>query len=338
MSQNRLFETYLTAIDEELRTVINSAPSAPFFDVMLSYPFGWVDELGNPYHMPAGKRIRPLLVLLSAATVGGDWEKALPAAAGIEILHNFSLVHDDIEDQSETRHNRPTAWKIWGNANAINLGDALFVMAYRALTRLQPLGLKPETILRVYEVFTENNLELTRGQHLDMRFETQPIISTEDYVSMVKGKTAALVASCTEIGALIGSEDPQRARHFAEFGLNLGIAFQIRDDILGIWGDPEKTGKSAAIDIISRKKSLPVLYGLEQNSDLKALYLQPEFSDADVTRTVQLLNAVNAQEHAVELETRYHQQAMQALENANPSGAEAEVLLRLTNSLLQREA
>ena len=195
---------YLPAIDAEMRRVVAAAPAAPDFDVLLKYPLGWVDEDNQPYAQPTGKRIRPLLLLLCTEAAGGDWHDALPAAAAVELLHNFTLLHDDIQDNSPMRHGRPTVWKIWGRANAINAGDALFTLAYCALQRLGS-DHAAGVLLRVWGVFNQTMLELTRGQHLDMRFETQPHVSVDDYLSMVRGKTAALLAACAQIGALVGS-------------------------------------------------------------------------------------------------------------------------------------
>ncbi|MFN8560623.1 MAG: polyprenyl synthetase family protein [Anaerolineae bacterium] len=234
---------------------------------------------------------------MCAEAVGGDWQAALPAAAAVELLPNFSLIHDDIQDDSPTRHNRPSVWMIWGRANAINAGDALFALAYTALQHLDTAQIAPETALKVWAIFNFTNLELTRGQHLDMRFEHQETVTVDEYLSMIGGKSAALVAACAQMGALIGCGDEATAEHFGDFGRNLGLAFQIRDDILGIWGDPTVTGKSAATDILSRKKSLPVLYGLSQSARLHEVYRTEPFGDAQVSEAVALLDSVGAQEY-----------------------------------------
>ena len=333
-----LASRYLAAIDAAMRQVIDSIPlaDAEDFRTMLRYPLGWVDEHNQRYPQQTGKRIRPILLLLAAEAAGGDWHTALPAAAAVELLHNFSLIHDDIQDDSDIRHGRPTVWKIWGRADAINAGDALFASAYHALNQLAATDLDARVILAVWAIFNRTNLELTRGQHLDMRFEKQAIVSVEEYISMIGGKSAALVSACAQMGALIGSGDEALATHFAAFGRDLGIAFQIRDDILGIWGKPEVTGKSAATDILSRKKSLPVLYGLAQSDALVELYRRPAFSDADVNEAVRRLDAVQAQEYAVKQETRYFRSAIDALEAANLPGKAAQGLLALAEALFQR--
>ena len=330
-------QKFFAELDDTLRQVVQAVPEpAPGFAVMLRYAMGWVDANDQPYHQAAGKRIRPLLLLLCAEAAGGSWRTALPAAAAAELLHNFSLIHDDIQDDSPTRHGRPTVWKVWGQANAINAGDALFTLSYSALESLSNEQLSPETVIKVWRIFNTTALELTRGQHLDMRFEHQESVSIEDYVWMIQGKSAALLAACAQIGALIASNDEDLASRYAEFALNLGIAFQIHDDILGIWGDPSVTGKSAATDIISRKKSLPVLYGLSQSAALKTIYERVTFTEGDVGEAIDALDVIDARAYTQESETAYYQRALAALEGANPQGNAADGLMQLVEALFQR--
>lgn len=309
---------YLEALDKTLRHIVDTRlRDEDGFGLMLRYAMGWLNADGTPYHQPSGKRLRPLLLFLCAEAAHGDWQKTLPAAAAVELLHNFSLIHDDIQDNSETRHNRPTVWKIWGVANAINAGDAMFTLAYQALESLTGT-LSADQLLYLWRVFNATNIELTRGQHLDMRFETQPSVSVADYISMIKGKSAALIATSALFGAFIPTADVVLAEYYASFGLNLGIAFQIHDDILGIWGDPSLTGKSVATDIVSRKKSLPVLYGLERSTELAEMYARPSLSDEDVLAIVERLTQLGAQEYAAQEELAYYTKAKEALAQANP--------------------
>lgn len=334
---NQFMARYLSELDATMRQVVDVlAPQTPDFGVMVRYALGWVDQDGQPYHAPTGKRIRPVLLMLCAETAGGDWRQALPAAAAVELLHNFSLIHDDIQDDSPIRHNRPTVWRVWGHANAINAGDALFTLSHCALERLATVGIAAETVLKAWSIFNSTTVELTRGQHLDMRFEHQPNVAVDEYLSMIQGKSAALLAACAQIGALVASGDENLAALYADFGLNLGLAFQIRDDILGIWGDPAVTGKSAATDIVSRKKSLPVLYGLSQSADLNALYQRTDFGESEVQEAVQILNSLGAQDFTQRNEETFYQRAIASLESANPQGDAAQLLMELVNSLFGR--
>lgn len=327
---------FFPELEVTMRRMAALIPAAPEFSVMLRYPLGWVDEHDQVYNHAAGKRIRPLLLMLAAEAVGGDWRRALPAAAAVELLHNFSLIHDDIQDNSPTRHGRPTVWKIWNTSNAINAGDAMFALAYTALQHLTETDLPPTTILAVWGIFNRTNLELTRGQHLDMRFEHQQVVSVDEYLSMIAGKSAALVSACAQMGALCGGADAQTAAAFADFGLNLGLAFQIRDDILGIWGDPSVTGKSAATDILARKKSLPVLFGLAHSEALTALYAREPFGTDEVEQAVALLSQLGAQAYSVEQETTYYQRAVDALARSGLSDVSLSGLRALSQWLFQR--
>lgn len=328
---------YLAALDQTMREIASDAlqQDEAGFGVMLRYALGWVDQNDQPYPQNTGKRLRPLLMFLCTEAAGGDWQTALPAAAAVEFLHNFSLIHDDVQDDSPTRHNRPTVWKIWGVNNAINAGDALYTMAYMALERLSE-SLPAEQVVHLWRIFSQTNLALTRGQHLDMRFEKQDRVTTDDYIRMIGGKTAALLSASAYMGAYIGCADAKRAGHFAEFGRNVGIAFQIRDDILGIWGDPQVTGKSAATDIVSRKKSLPVLYGLAHSSALRTLYSQPQLSDEDVQQAVSLLDEVDARSYTESLEQGYFSQAMHDLEQASPDLGGGQKINAFVDALFQR--
>lgn len=328
---------YSADLDQALHRVVDTLlPQAPEFGVMLRYALGWVDEHGTPYQSATGKRLRPTLMLLCSEAAGGVWQEALHAAAAVELLHNFSLIHDDIQDNSLTRHGRPTVWQHWGMANAVNAGDAMFALAYGAL-EIQSRALSAKTVRTIWAIFNNTNLELTRGQHLDMRFEHLDTVSTEAYISMISGKSAALLATCAQLGALIATEDESIAQRYADFGLNIGIAFQIRDDILGIWGNPEVTGKSTATDIVARKKSLPVLYGLAQSRELTDVYCKIQFDTEDVAQAVGLLDDVGAQQYARDQERTYFERAMSALNLANPQGEAGQRLRLFVEALFNRD-
>lgn len=334
----QFLERYAASLDAEMQRIVDTAADFPDdFKDMLRYPLGWVNADGSPYHQSTGKRIRPVILLLCTEASGGDWRQALPAAAAVELLHNFSLVHDDIQDNSDLRHNRPTVWKVWGAAKAINVGDAMFALSYRAVEQLSTTGIDAPHVLDAWRIYNRTILELTRGQHLDMSFETRDDITVDDYLSMVRGKTAALLAAAAQLGALVGSGDVSCSEKYAAFGLNLGLAFQIRDDILGIWGAPGQTGKSAATDIIARKKSLPVLYGLSHSPTLRALYAhEGELSAQQVTQAVEHLDTVHAREYAQEREQTYYNAAMSALAGANPQGSAADQLMQIVHALFGR--
>ena len=242
---------WLPRVEEEMREIL-AAPHAAHAAhyAMMHYHLGWADEALQPLAVSSGKRIRPLLCLMACEAVGGNPADAIPAAAAVEILHNFSLVHDDIEDGDETRRHRPTLWALWGVPQAINVGDGMFALAYKALLRMGRRADGTESFpaahgaLEAADLFSEACIRLTEGQHLDLSFEERVDVSSSEYLQMIEGKTAALIAGSTALGALFGGAEQRQEQLLGSFGRNLGLAFQIQDDILGIWGDPARDGKS----------------------------------------------------------------------------------------------
>jgi geranylgeranyl diphosphate synthase, type I len=325
------------AINAQMKAVLNADDAQPdLFHGMMHYHMGWRDEQLQPADVHNGKQIRPVICLLACQAAGGDWQQALPAAAAIELLHNFSLIHDDIEDASSTRRGRPTLWTIWGVEQAINAGDAMFAFAHLALNQLVGRGVAAETAVHALRRFDETCVKLTQGQHADMDFETRDSVTVDEYLAMITGKTAVLLSLCTELGALIAGCEAQTIHNYAQFGLNLGLAFQVIDDILGIWGDEAVIGKSASTDILTKKKTLPVLYSLAQNNSLRQLYEQETTDEAFVQEAIALLNSSNAREYAGQRAAYYSQNALQHLEEAQPSGAAFTALNQLSDKLLQR--
>jgi geranylgeranyl diphosphate synthase type I len=298
---------------------------------MLAYHLGWGPGLAR------GKRLRPLLCLLSCAGAGGDWRQALPVAAAIELIHNFSLIHDDIQDNSPLRHGRPTVWSRWGQAQAINAGDAMFTLAFLAPHRLPALGVSAETTLTVLAELKRTCLALTQGQYLDMSFEQRPTVSVDDYLTMVEKKTAVLIAAAAHLGACLAGAAPEKASAFRNYGLSLGLAFQLQDDLLGIWGDPAVTGKSAASDLEKRKKSLPVVFGLEHSPDFAETYARPSTPGSDVGPLAADLAALGARDYVSDAVHELTGRARGALRLAAPSGPAGEALAELTDQLLSRQ-
>ena len=337
MALAELQERYGAALDDGINLALSALPAdLPELSTMVRYPLGLVDEHGDPVAGAGGKRIRPVLLLSCNIAAGGSWEKALPAAVAVELLHNFSLVHDDIQDDSFFRRGRATVWRLWGRSQAINVGDLLFALAFASLQDLRRTGFPPEVCLAAWKSLVESCLELTRGQHLDMRFECRETVSLDSYLSMIHGKSAALLATCAQIGAILAGAAGDTVKQYARFGRNLGVAFQIRDDILGIWGDEGATGKSAATDLASRKKTLPVLYGLEHSEEFKRVYGQPPVAREDVQTLVALLEDLGALEFARAQETHWARAAEEALTAARPSGVAGDSLHALVAELLQR--
>lgn len=292
----------------------------------IEYHLGWRHPDLSPARTRGGKLLRPTLVLLAAelaagraeagASVGASGgrplpasggrsravERALPAAVCIELIHNFSLIHDDIEDGDEARHHRPTLWKLWGVPQAINTGDALFSLARMSLWGLAERGVAAPVVLEIAALIDRTCLDLCAGQFLDMRFEGRRDVSVAMYLDMIERKTAALMACATEAGARIAAPgDEALAVELAHFGRALGVAFQLRDDLLGIWS-ADKLGKTPAGDLRRKKMTLPVLHALEtaaaaDREALEAIYAASgPASEAQIEVALEMLERGGARE------------------------------------------
>jgi geranylgeranyl diphosphate synthase type I len=225
----------------------------------LQYQMGWADEHGNPVDARTGKGIRPLICLIACQAVGGDYRDASVPAAAIELTHEFSLVHDDIEDGDRLRRGRATLWSLVGEPLAINAGDALFGLARQLLSGAH---LRDSTVLEVMRRYDRACVLLAEGQHMDLTLESADDVAVDEYIEMVRRKTGALVAAAAAIGAVVGDAHPDVVDILAHFGESLGVAFQMQDDVLGLWGSEEITGKPAGRDLQRRKKSMPVVLAL----------------------------------------------------------------------------
>jgi geranylgeranyl diphosphate synthase type I len=345
---NSYFATHIPRIEEEMRRILNMTPtdvSAPsgitqpaLFNTMLNYHVGFADTDGRPTQVYSGKRIRPVLTLLACEASGGPVELAYPAAAAIELLHNFSLIHDDIEDRDEIRRGRSTLWKLWGDAQAINTGDAMFALAHAALERLQESNLDPLRVLRALRVFDEAAVALTIGQYLDLNFVMRPDVQVSEYMNMIRGKTGALIQAACAIGALIGGALNEGVQALAGFGTWLGIAFQLQDDVLGIWGDPLVTGKQDS-DLSHHKRTLPVLYAAERDQRVRELYLMREWNtNIDLQVVRELIEASGAREYTQQAALDAYSRSLQALDTAQMDNTFSTLLRHLAQSLMNREA
>jgi geranylgeranyl diphosphate synthase type I len=335
MNLKQHIEIMLPAIEKELQGQVArlDAENTRDFHEMLTYHMGWTGEGAG--RDATGKRIRPLMVLLATASVGTDWESSLPAAAAVELVHNFSLVHDDVQDNSEKRRGRPTVWTKWGVPMAINVGDALFVIAHQAvmdLIKAHPAS----TVVRTATILHNTCLDLTRGQFLDMSYEERSDLSLEDYWPMIGGKTSALLSACTHIGAVLGNAGEAEQEAYRQFGYHLGLAFQVQDDILGIWGDEALTGKSTASDLVEGKNSLPILYALGKQGKFAERWKRGPITTGEVKAVAAQLEEEGGRVYAEEISEKETQIALKYLGEVNARNAAGESMLELANMLLKR--
>ena len=266
----------------------------------------------------SGKRLRPLLGLLAYQSLTGRHEPALPGAAAVELGHNFSLVHDDIEDAGTERRHRAALWTIAGLAQAINTGDALFVLSRLALHRLTGLGFSDRKVLALMRLYDETCLALCEGQFIDIwTSEHEREGSVELYFDMIGRKTAALIAGSVQAGAMLATDDEAVIAAYRAFGWALGIAFQLNDDLLGIWGEEAATGKEPS-DLAAHKKTLPILYALEHagpedRERLAAIVAGPAPTDPEVTEARAILERSGARDYTRDEARRYRDEAVRQL-------------------------
>lgn len=257
---------WLTHARSEFEPAMRAAVARldPFLGRVTSYHLGWCEPDGTPTTGPAGKALRPGLALLVAEAVGATAEAAVPGAVAVELAHNFTLVHDDVIDRDRERRHRPTVWSVWDDTTAILAGDAMLSLAHEVLAEAGPhAGAASAALARATR-------EVIRGQALDVAFEGRDDVTLAECLAMEADKTGALLAVSASIGAILAGSPPATVAAFHTFGAELGLAFQIVDDLLGIWGSPTVTGKPVFADLAAAKKTVLVVWSIEQGGDAGA--------------------------------------------------------------------
>jgi geranylgeranyl diphosphate synthase type I len=318
-------------VDPALRKAVDTV-AGPLRHIA-GYHFGWWDEDGNPAEANSGKAIRPALTLLAARAAGGDPESALPAAVAIELVHNFSLLHDDVMDGDLTRRHRRTAWSVFGRRYAILAGDALVTLAFDVLS-----GCDHPAVQTGLRSLSATVLELLHGQYEDLLFERRDDVDLSECQHMARAKTGALLGCSCALGALFGGGAPDQVNQLRAFGEQIGLAFQHFDDLLGIWGDPAATGKPVYSDLDNRKKSLPVVAALASGTpaghELAGLYhRESPLSSGELVRAAELVDRAGGRAWSQGQTDKLLTQALAHLHAATPTAsaaAELTALARLT--------
>ena len=293
----------------------------PVYD-MLRYCMGWSDKDGNPVDGAMGKSLRPSLCLFACEAVGGQIRHALPAAASLELIHNFSLIHDEIEDFDETRHHRPTLWTLWGINKALVAGNVLRIVADRSMEMMKiDEGKDAERVVKGVELLTEACLEMIEGQYMDISFEGRIDITLNQYMSMISRKTGALIRCSLHLGAVMGTENLRTLEIFRRTGTSLGYVFQIRDDILGIWGQEESTGKPVGIDILRKKNSLPIVHAMDKADSkgrerLREIYSLQSLGEPEVLAVLDIMEQAGTRDYAQGLAHQYEEEALKSFSDA----------------------
>lgn len=321
----KAIEAYQTRILEAIREI--ELPEAP---AELYEPFRYIMELG-------GKRMRPLFTLMGCELFGTDAYQAMPQAMAVEIFHNFSLVHDDIMDQAPLRRNKPTVHKKWNSDIALLSGDAMLVYAYKYLMRCDT-----DLLPRLLEVFNQTAIEVCEGQQYDMNFEHREDVTLEEYTEMIWRKTAALVAGALSLGAIVGRASDADAQRLRDFGLNLGIAFQLQDDLLDVFGDPGKFGKRVGGDIVANKKTWLMIRTLEvakgeDRAELDRWLANSEQPEEKVAAVTTLYEKLNISGMAREKMEHHYTLSMQALQDIEVPDERKVALRALADLLMQRD-
>lgn len=294
-------------------------------------PVGYALSMG-------GKRLRPAMVLLSYNLFRKDLSEALPVAVAVEVFHNFTLLHDDIMDKAEMRRNNPSVYKKYSENIAILSGDAMSIMAYQYLLESQASRLLP-----VIGLFTQTALEVCEGQQYDMDFEKRTDVSIPDYLEMIRLKTAVLVAASLKLGALAANAPDEIATQLYDFGLNLGISFQLQDDLLDVFADQDKFGKKIGGDIVSNKKTFLLLKALEvSDSETKKTILgwidRNEFdADEKVSAISGIYNDLNIRNITEEYISKFYQNALEILDKMEISKEKKMELYRLAGLIMNRD-
>lgn len=285
-----------------------------------------------------GKRMRPVLVLLGCKLFSEDISDAIHPALGIELFHNFTLIHDDIMDEAPVRRGQPSVYEKWGRNVAILSGDGIFIKAYQEI-----LQTNQKVLLPILELFNETALEICEGQQLDMDFETRNDVSIEEYLHMIKLKTAVLLAASLKIGALTGGASANQAQALYDFGLNCGIAFQLQDDILDVFGESEKVGKQKGGDILADKKTFLLLKAQElasgQAEEELNRWLDSGTSNTEkVSGVTAVYDQLSVRQLAEEKMWGYFNNGIAALQKIEANEEWKSVLLDFSRSLMHRES
>ena len=294
-----MFDRYRLHLEGAMADAVPDLDQHPI-NTLLRYHLGWSDQSGVPSPTPTsqGKALRPTLCMFACEAFEGQIDNAAPAAAALELIHNFSLIHDDIQDRGYERRHQPTVWAVWGTSPALVAGDSMQSLGDFTSIRATD-SVSPATAIRVSGLITESYLEMIEGQCRDLQFEQRETIGTDEYLDMIALKTGALIRSSLVIGAALATEESATIDGVARFGRAIGRLFQIRDDYLGIWGDDAITGKSTDSDIVQRKKSYPIVYAFQESAgtnrtELTRIYSKETLDEPDVDRVLDILEDIGA--------------------------------------------
>ncbi|MCD8270069.1 MAG: polyprenyl synthetase family protein [Parabacteroides sp.] len=321
------FNEILQKIETEITQLSFEYPPKSLYD-----PIEYILSLG-------GKRIRPALALMACNLYKEDVENVINPALGIEVFHNFTLLHDDLMDKADKRRNKPTVHKVWNDNTAILSGDAMLIAAYQLIGKTEPEHLK-----EVFDLFTATALEICGGQQYDMEFESRNDVTEPEYMEMIRLKTAVLLACSLKTGAIIGGASKEDASDLYEFGIHIGLAFQLQDDLLDVYGDTATFGKNIGGDILCNKKTFLLIHAFELASPEQKRILnewigKETFVPSEKIEAVtNIYNELNLKEITSAKMQRYYDKAMEHLDKLNVSSEKLTVLKEVSNRLMYRQS
>ncbi|MCX7795542.1 MAG: polyprenyl synthetase family protein [bacterium] len=319
-------------IEEELLSFFHKLPNDNLTNI-IRYHMGWLNKNFMPEDSYKGKRLRPVLCGLICKITGGKLEESYPAGIALELTHNFSLVHDDIQDKDTLRRGRETVWSIWGASQGINVGDAMISLAHKAIL---DSGLDYYKKCRLIDILDTAIFKLCQGQFMDVDFETRQDVDIEEYLLMIQGKTCSMFEASAEMGAVI-SEREDLIERLILITRNLGLGFQILDDILGLWGDPKVTGKPVGSDLRQNKKTYPIILGLKERPEIKDIVLDKGKTEKDIECITQLLDKSGIKDACKEKVSLYLSEARKIIKTLSLDKDNLELLLEFTYYLESRE-
>jgi geranylgeranyl diphosphate synthase type I len=288
---------------------------------MLSYHLGWSDQHGQPEDNPPPAHFPSLIALVTCQALSGDFQKALPIAAAVEFVYNFTLVHGDVQTGGIESQERPSIWWVWGPAQAINAGDGLHALGRGTIMRLAQGAWEPDAVLMAVKALDQACLSLCEGQYMDLSFQDQLLVTETDYLDMVRRKAGSLPGCSAQLGALASGAEPDACAQFQELGSKLGMAWQLTRDVSSLWG-PEGDGWSAN-NVLNKKKSLPIIYAFE-HSDIPAkrelgnIYMKRVLEQDDTARIIDILETCEARQYAEGLAQRLAEEAMATVRELLP--------------------
>lgn len=324
------FEVYQSALEAELKDVF-SARQGFLYDV-LRYHLGWTDQQGEPANHPTPLHFPSLLALVSCEALSGDFHPALPVAAGVELVYNFTLIHGDVQSGRPDAQDRPSIWWLWGPAQAINAGDGLHALGRTTIMCLTQRGVPADRVLQAVESLDRACLTLCEGQYMDLEFQERLMVTSAAYLDMIARKTGALTASSAQSGALAAGVDEGVCAQFRDMGSKMGMAWQLSRDVADLWGS--KGDGNTASNVLNKKKSLPVIHALEHadlagKRELGTIYMKRVLQPEDASRLIEILETVDARRFALEKAGELRDQALESLDGAALAEDRKESLARL---------